>query len=96
MSKQTKLVKEGWINVICKVCNMRTVRVPESTLRVTCPYCVQERVGMPETPGYVSTGRPRGWHFKKYFEFEDKVYSRGKEVKDPEKIKKLKKQFKQR
>jgi hypothetical protein len=41
----------------------------------------------PPKPG----ARPRGWHFKKYFEFEGKVYSHGKEVTEAKEIKKLKK-----
>lgn len=92
MAKQNKNIRRstGWINVICKVCNMNTVRVPDTTISVVCPWCIQERVGMPERPGYVPTGRPRGWHFKKYFEFDGKVYSKGKEVTDGKKIETLK------
>jgi hypothetical protein len=55
------------------------------------------KVGMPEPPAYLQpgSGKPRGWHFKKYFEHDGKVYSRGKEITDTKEIKKLKKQFKQ-
>jgi hypothetical protein len=36
--------------------------------------------------------KPRGWHFKKYFEFQGKVYSLGKEVTNAKDIKRLKKE----
>jgi len=53
---------------------------------------MQENAAPPEQVGYVSTGRPRGWHFRRYFEHEGKVYSRGKEITDSKLIKKLKKE----
>lgn len=62
---------------------------------VTCSWCVQLMLAPPV--GYKksaeeksATPKPRGWHFKPYFEHDGKVYSRGKEVTDAKEIQKLK------
>lgn len=77
---------------ICRVCHTGGVRTYKSVISVICSKCMQENAAPPEQVGYVPTGRPRGWHFRRYFEHEGKVYSRGKEITDSKLIKKLKKE----
>ena len=83
--------------LICSECGEEEVEVPSDIGRVTCAYCVQKMVAPP--PGYrkdpTGTPKPRGWHFKEYFEQDGVVYSRGEEVTDPERIAELKKASKQ-
>jgi len=80
--------------LICSECGNEDVEVPSDISRVTCATCVQKMIAPPV--GYkkdpsTATPRPRGWHFKEYFEHEGVVYSKGKEVTDPEQIAQLKK-----
>lgn len=80
--------------LICSECGNEDVEVPSDISRVTCATCVQKMIAPPA--GYkkdttTATPRPRGWHFKEYFEHEGVVYSKGKEVTDPEQIAELKK-----
>lgn len=80
--------------LMCGECGNEEVEVPSDVGRVTCATCVQKMVAPPV--GYKKTeksDKPRGWHFKQYFEQNGVVYSRGVEITDPEKIKLLKKQF---
>lgn len=80
--------------LICGECGNEEVEVPSDVARVTCATCVQKMVAPPagykkETTG---TPKPRGWHFKIYFEQDGIVYSKGVEVTDPAEIKRLKKE----
>lgn len=80
--------------LICSECGEEEVEVPSDIGRVTCAYCVQKMIAPPA--GYrkestSETPKPRGWHFKEYFEHEGKIYSKGKEITDPEEIATLKK-----
>jgi hypothetical protein len=69
--------------ITCKKCQKHQVRTNSDVAWVICKFCVQEMVGMPEEAySRVKTGRPRGWHFKKFFEHDGVVYSYGKEVLD--------------
>ena len=81
----------GRHTVTCKECNLETVEVSESIVAVTCAYCVQKMVAPPA--GYVKekSDKPRGWHFKSFFEHEGVVYSKGEVVTDPKEIAKLRK-----
>ena len=67
----------------CKKCGRWVENIGDDTKSVICSICVLTVVGMPEEPkGYVSTGRPAGWHWMK--EFVDKdgtVFHKGKEMK---------------
>jgi len=83
--------------LICSECGNEDVEVPSDISRVTCATCVQKMIAPPQ--GYQKertsvTPRPRGWHFKEYFEHEGVVYSKGKEVTDPKQIADLKKALK--
>ena len=77
--------------VTCKECNLETVEVSESVVAVTCAYCVQKMVAAPA--GYVKekSDKPRGWHFKMFFEHGGVVYSKGEIVTDAKEIAKLRK-----
>jgi len=59
---------------------------------VICDRCVQTMVPAPELPvAKPKSDKPRGWHFKKYFEHEGVVYSMGEVVTDKSLIVQLKK-----
>ena len=78
--------------LMCGECGNEEVEVPGDVARVTCATCVQKMVAPPV--GYnkaEKSDKPRGWHFKQYFEHNGIVYSKGVEVTDPDEIKKLKK-----
>jgi hypothetical protein len=89
-------IKRGMGTTIltCKVCDLEEVEVGLDTAAVTCAYCVQRMVAPPvlhnKTP---KSDKPRGWHFKAYYEHEGIVYSKGVEVTDAEEISRLKKSF---
>jgi ribosomal protein S27E len=80
--------------LICGECGNEEVEVPSDVARVTCAHCVQKMVAPPTGYKKESTGtpKPRGWHFKMYFEQDGIVYSKGVEVTDPAEIKRLKKE----
>lgn len=62
---------------------------------VICDYCVQTMVPAPALPiTKPKSDKPRGWHFKKYFEHDGVVYSMGEEVTDKSLIAQLKKEQK--
>lgn len=77
--------------LICSECGNEEVEVPSDIGRVTCAVCVQKMIAPPSNYKKEKSDKPRGWHFKEYFEHEGIVYSRGREVTDPEEIKSLKK-----
>lgn len=77
--------------LVCKVCEEEEILVGIDTAAVTCGRCVQKLVAPPATKKIVRTGKPRGWHFKVYFEQDGVVYSKGKEIKDAKKIATLRK-----
>jgi hypothetical protein len=92
MSKaEARKVKAGTQYLTCKVCGITEIKTNSDTVAVTCAICVIGMVAQPETPKYLTktTGKPRGWHFKSYFEYEGKVYSRGVEITKPSEITKL-------
>lgn len=82
--------------LICSECGEEEIQVPSDVGRVTCAYCVQKMIAPPAGYKKQSTGspKPRGWHFKEYFEHEGVVYSKGTEVTDPDQIAELKKSSK--
>lgn len=94
IKKLTKsMVKQltGTKILTCKECNIEDVQVSAGISAVTCAYCVQKMIGPP--PNYKKaekSDKPRGWHFKAYFEHEGVVYSKGKVVSDKKEITKLK------
>jgi ribosomal protein S27E len=78
--------------LMCGECGNEEVEVPSDIGRVTCATCVQKMVAPPV--GYKKTeksDKPRGWHFKQYFEHNGVVYSKGVEVTDQTQIKVFKK-----
>lgn len=79
--------------LFCGVCGEEEVEVSLDTKNVTCAYCVQRMIEPP--PNYEKkekSDKPRGWHFKAYFEHNGVVYSKGVEITDIEEIAKLKKE----
>ena len=89
-SEAARITGRQWL--VCGECGNEEVEVPSDIGRVTCAACVQKMIAPPA--GYKKTeksDKPRGWHFKQYFEQNGVVYSKGVEVTDPEKIKALKK-----
>jgi hypothetical protein len=78
--------------LFCKVCNLVELEVSMDVSAVTCAWCVIKIVSPPELYSKPQkSDKPRGWHFKTYFEHEGKVYSKGIEITDAKEIKKLKK-----
>lgn len=75
----------------CSECNRDVICVGD-VAAVVCAYCVQKMLIPPKnTTRLVKSNKPRGWHFKAYFEQDGVVYSRGKVVTDLNEISKLKK-----
>ena len=64
-----------------KKCGRWVENIGDETKSVTCSYCTMLVVGLPEeTKGYVSTGRPPGWHWMSEFVDKDgNVFHKGKE-----------------
>lgn len=77
--------------LVCKECGGYEVEVPMDVSAVTCAYCVQRMIVPPPMPKEKSD-KPRGWHFKAYFEHEGVVYSKGEPVTDPDEILQLKRE----
>lgn len=93
--KKALVAKGGTKFLICKECEITEIKTNSDTTAVTCGFCVAKMMGMPEQPKHLQrSGRPKGWHFKNYFEHEGKVYSKGVEITDPDEIKELKLQNK--
>lgn len=81
--------------LVCKECEENEVMVAMDTKAVTCGECVQSSIAPPPVTQTKKekSDKPRGWHFKAYFEHGGKVYSRGEEITDKNQITKLKKEF---
>jgi hypothetical protein len=79
--------------LICRECSNEEVTVPADTASVVCSYCVMKWVGAPPAPKPKSD-KPRGWHFKKYFEHGGVVYSMGEVISDLKQIAQLKREHK--
>lgn len=80
--------------LMCSECGDEEVEVPNDIGRVTCAYCVQKMIAPPSNYKKEKSDKPRGWHFKEYFEHEGIVYSKGREITDPDEIAGLKKTVK--
>jgi ribosomal protein S27E len=79
--------------LLCSKCESEEILVSNDIGKVICPYCVQTMVAPPENyTSHPKSDKPRGWHFKKYFEHDGVVYSRGKEITDKKEIAALKKE----
>lgn len=89
--KNSQVVKiTGRQMLVCKECGKEKVEVSADVCVVTCAYCVQKMVAPPVGHVKEKSDKPKGWQFKKYFEHNGIVYSKGKIVSDPEKIAELK------
>lgn len=78
--------------LLCKVCGQAELEVNTDVAAVTCGMCVQ--LMLPPPDNYIKkekSDKPRGWHFKSYFEHEGIIYSKGIEVTDADEIARLKK-----
>lgn len=76
----------------CDKCGEDVV-VSQDVGRVICDWCVQGMVPAPALPvTKPKSEKPRGWHFKKYFEHEGVVYSHGEIVTDTKVIAELKRE----
>lgn len=80
--------------LICSECGNEDVEVPSDISRVTCATCVQKMIAPPPNYKKEKSDKPRGWHFKEYFEHDGIVYSKGREITDPDEIAILKKSSK--
>ena len=71
---------EGRIRYMsCQVCG-RYETVGESATSVKCSNCVTRSIPLDKPTGYVPTGRPAGWHWRKEFvDTDGTVYHLGKE-----------------
>lgn len=77
--------------LVCKECGGYEVQVPMDVSAVTCARCVQRMIAPPPGPKEKSD-KPRGWHFKAYFEHEGVVYAKGEPITDPDEILQLKRE----
>jgi hypothetical protein len=78
--------------LVCKECSNEEVLVGIDIGAVTCGRCVQKMSSPPENRQSIAkSDKPRGWHFKVYFEQNGVVYSKGEIVTDKKEIAKLKK-----
>lgn len=77
--------------LVCSECGEEEVEVPSDISKVTCAYCVQKMIAPPPNYKKEKSDKPRGWHFKEYFEHDGVVYSKGREIIDPDEIAELKK-----
>lgn len=95
LSKSQVLQVTGRHYVICSECSKEELEVSIDIGSVVCARCVQKMIAPPA--GYINkekSDKPRGWHFKQYFEHNGVVYSKGVEVSDVDEIKRLKKNAK--
>jgi hypothetical protein len=92
-ASRTEVMKtSGRHYVLCKECSSEEVLVSIEIGAVTCGRCVQRMSAPPENRhSAVKSDKPRGWHFKVYFEQNGVVYSKGEIVTDKKEIAKLKK-----
>jgi hypothetical protein len=76
--------------VTCRECNRHQEKTYAGAAWVICRFCVLKMVGScGDAPIDTTPPKPRGWHFKKFFEHEGVVYSYGKEVIDDDIIENL-------
>lgn len=92
LTKEQIRSRSSWQYLPCRECGVRG-RVAGDAIGLLCSNCLQAKIPPPEEPTKPS-GRPRGWHFKLYFEFEGKIYSKGEEITDKKQIAALKKEAK--
>lgn len=90
LSSSEAIRSTGLKYLMCSTCDQEEVRVAMDISKVTCARCVQKLVAPPDVATEKSD-KPRGWHFKVYFEHNGSVYSKGKLITDAGEIKKLKK-----
>lgn len=79
--------------LVCKVCGEEELEVNTDVVAVTCGMCIQ--LMLPPPDNYIKkekSDKPRGWHFKSYFEQNGVVYSKGIEITDTDEIARLKKE----
>lgn len=79
--------------VDCKECQVEFL-VSGDVAAITCADCVQKMIAPPTMPKkkVSGEGKPRGWHFKVYFEYKGIVYSKGVQITDVKEISRLKKE----
>ena len=92
-ASRTEVMKtSGRHYVLCKECSSEEVLVSIEIGAVTCGRCVQKLVSPPEyKQKVVKSDKPRGWHFKMYFEHDGIAYSKGEVITDKKEIARLKK-----
>ena len=84
MSKKKKIEYHSYMEghlryMTCSMCG-NYQQVGDEAIAVKCSHCTVRMIPLDEPKGYVPTGRPAGWHWRK--EFVDKdgtVYHLGKE-----------------
>lgn len=92
--KQSKSVVAkitGKHEILCTDCST-PCEVQGDICAIVCADCVQKMIMPPPTVKKAAPGeaKPRGWHFKAYFEHNGVVYSKGVVVTDAKEIAKLK------
>jgi hypothetical protein len=91
-SKTTVSKVSGRYYLLCAECNIEEVLVGTDIGTVVCGRCVQKLVSPPEyKQKVVKSDKPRGWHFKMYFEHDGIAYSKGEVITDKKEIARLKK-----
>ena len=91
-SKATVSKVSGRHYLVCTECNIEEVLVGTDIGAAVCGRCVQKMVAPPVyKEKVVKSDKPRGWHFKVYFEHDGIVYSKGEVITDKKEIARLKK-----
>jgi hypothetical protein len=78
----------------CKECS-REIEVRGDIKAVICDWCVQNMLPREKVESrQEKSDKPRGWHFKKFFEHNGVCYSHGEEITDKNEIARLRKEAK--
>lgn len=91
LSKSMVSRVQGRHTLLCRECNQEEIEVSGEIVSVVCAYCVQKWIAPPVNYKKEKSDKPRGWHFKAFFEHEGVVYSKGEIVTDEDEIKSLRK-----
>jgi len=78
--------------LVCRECNNEELEVGGDIASVVCSYCVQKWIAAPVNyTKKEKSDKPRGWHFKAFFEHNGIAYTKGEEVTDANEIAQLRK-----
>jgi glutaredoxin 2 len=88
--KVNTIITSGTKVLLCSSCLVSKIKTDINTVSLVCGRCVAIQANTAENEVESIPNKPRGWHFKKVFEFNGSVYSYGKEISDKTIIAQLK------